>query len=273
MQRIPTHVSPPGRPSASIPLDCVPALNEVPEVAREARRSWGVGPTSRLNVERICKRLEIEVAIVSLGVPDGGAQGFLLPRTDGRFLIEVDPEPRNGWPDVAPPLRASLRRHRQRFLIAHELAHTLFYEGPSGGRRLVMDSPCQELFCDELARALLIPPEVAAELPLTPEGVVEIQRRFDVSMELALRGAVAAHGDSGAAWLLLHRDEKTLIQWTSAHRSLTSRALHALRKLAARAAREGCAVAGVIAPHRRARALYLPRREQVIVTWEQCVAG
>jgi hypothetical protein len=249
----------------------VPEATEIPAVAREARRAWGVGASSRFDVSRVCKRLGVDVSIVSLGVPEGGAQGFLLPRADGRFLIEVDPEPRSGWDAVSPHLRGSLKRHRERFLIAHELAHTLFYEdSPSGPQRMAFDSLRQEVFCDEMARALLVPPEVARTTPFTPEGVVKIQRRFDVSMELALRGIVSARNETGAAWLLLRRGEETLIQWTSATRSLTSRALGSLRKLAARAAQDRRTVAGIIAPKRRAHALYLPRRNQVIVTWQHC---
>jgi hypothetical protein len=252
----------------SISLHRVPEPDEIPEVARGVRRAWGIGPTSRFDVSRVCKRLGVDVSIVLLGVPDGGAQGFLLPQADGRFLIEVDAEPRSGWDTVSPRLRGSLKRHRERFLIAHELAHTLFYErSAEGPRRLAFDSSHQEAFCDELARALLVPPDVARAAPFTPEGVIEIQRRFDVSMELALRGIVAARDEPGAAWLLLRRDGETLIQWTSAARGLTKCALRALRRLAAQAARERRAVAGLIAPQRRAHALHLPSRDQVIVTW------
>jgi hypothetical protein len=208
--------------------------------------------------------------VLSMGVPDGGAQGFLIPKVNGRrFRIEVDPEPAAGWESVAPNLRKSLARHRTRFLVAHELAHTFFFaDGPTGPERVVFDSPGQETFCDELARALLVPHEAAVELPFTPEGVVELQRRFDVSMEVALRSAVAAHGETGVAWLLLQRDEETLVQWTSADRRLTSRALRALRRLAGRASRNGQAEADLMTPNHLAHALYLPRRKQVIVTWE-----
>lgn len=249
-------------------LDFVPALSEVPDVAGRARRAWGVGPLDRLDLDRVCESLDIEVSVLSLGVPDGGAQGFLVPRAGGRrFRIEVDPEPAGGWGSVAPDLRKALARHRKRFLVGHELAHTLFFaEGPAGPKRVVFDSPRQERFCDETARALLVPRAAAAAIPFAPEGVVALQRRFDVSVEVALRSAVAAHGDGGVAWLLLQRDEQTLVQWTSAERSLTTRALRALRRLAGRAFREEQAEADLVAPNQPARALYLPRREQVIVT-------
>lgn len=271
MQAKRAHVLPAKTARRGFSLPWVPETTEIPVVAREARRAWGVGVSSRLDVARVCKRLGVDVSIVSLGVPDGGAQGFLLPRADGGFRIEVDPEPRNGWDAVSPHLRDSLKRHRERFLIAHELAHTLFYEdGLSGPQRMAFDSSRQEIFCDEMARALLVPPDVARTAPFTPEGVVKIQRRFDVSMELALRSVVSAHNGSGAAWLLLRRGEETLIQWTSATRSLTSRALSTLKGLSKRAAQDRRAVTDIIASKRRAYALYLPRRNQVIVTWQHC---
>ncbi len=256
-------------------LHYVPEPDEVPAVARKARHAWGLGPASRLDIARVCRLLDIEVSFVSLDVPDGGAQGFLVPRANGRFRIEVDPEPPGGWQSVPPALRRPLARHRKRFLIAHELAHMFFYEdGPAGPQRVVFDSARQEAFCDEFARALLVPGEVAADLPFSPRSAVEIQRRFDVSMEVAVRASVAVHTDKGVAWLLLQRAGKTLVQWTSADRSLTAQALQALRTLAARACQDDSVEA--LAPIERAQALHLPKREQVIVTCESpgiCFGG
>lgn len=251
--------------SARLQLDHVPRLEEVATVARRARWAWGVSPTSRLDLRRVCERLDIEISVLPMGVPDGGPQGFLIPTLEGRFRIEVDPEPANGWQSVAPKLRRTLSRHRRRFLIAHELAHTLFYaEDPAGTKRLVHDSDRQEVFCDNLARALLVPPEVARATPFTPDGVAELQRRFDVSMELALRGAVAAH--DGIAWLLLVRHNELRVQWTSEQRRLTAQALPDLRRLAAEATREQRAQAELSGVERPARALYVAQRGQAIVT-------
>jgi hypothetical protein len=205
-----------------------------------------------------------------MGVPDGGAQGFLVPQEEGGFRIEVDPEPAGGWKSVAPGLRRSLERHRKRFLVAHELAHTLFFEaGPQGPRRLVLDGARQEEFCDEFARALLVPEEIAAQLPFAPESVVELQRRFDVSIELALRGLAAAH--DGIGWLLVQREDKTLIQWDSAGPNRTARSLGALRKLARRAAQTAGEVTMPLGRDGYGRALHLTGREQAIVTWRRSV--
>lgn len=250
---------------ADLSFDRVPGLDEIPEIARRARRAWGAEPSSRLDLTGICARLGIDIRVVSLQVPDGGAQGFLVPRPTGGFRIEIDPEPRGGWRTVLPSLRRQLERHRRRFLIAHELTHTLFYEGtPEGPRRLVLASSAQETFCDELARALLVPHEAAAALPFEPESVVELHRRFDVSIEVALRALVASHDQSATGWLLVYRSDETLVQWTSADRDHTATMLDALRQRVVpedprpqASARTNGAVG---------KALHLPRRNQLIVT-------
>lgn len=256
-------VAPGDRPRlARVPT---PAL--APELARAIRRACGLQQTSRLDLGRVCRHLDAEISVQGLDVPAGGAQGFLIPRPTGGFRIEVDPEPRHGWRGVAPGMRKTLERHRKRFLVAHELAHTLFYEdGPEGPRRRVFDSEPQERFCDELARALLVPAAAAAALPFTPRGIVAAQRRFDVSMQVAMRGVVAARPRDGAAWLLLRRRGETLVQWGSTDRSLTRRLLDDLRRLAAHAFDGDGVEASLEGVARRAQALHLPGRAQVIVT-------
>jgi hypothetical protein len=166
-----------------------------------------------------------------------------------------------------PPLRSSLRRHRSRFLVCHELAHTLFYRlGSAGPERLVFDSSRQEAFCDELACSLLIPPAVARERFFGPAAIVKLQRQFDVSMELAVRSAVAAHSGRGVAWLLLRRAERTLVQWTSADQGHTARALRPLRGLVERAACSTSGSAQSAGTAFTADALFLHSRSQAIVT-------
>lgn len=247
-------------------LDHVPAPDEVAGLAARLRQAWGVAPGARLAVEEICAHFGIKVEERSLGGRRGGTQGLLLPERRG-FSIEIDPEPRGGWSGVAPAQRHLLRRHRSRFLLCHELAHTLFYRcDRNGPQRLVLDSAAQETFCDELARSLLVPGEAARALPFRPAAIVRLQRHFDVSMEVAIRSAVAAHSQRGAAWLLLRRGESTLVQWTSADRSLTARVLAGLRSLVESAAGSSSGRARSTIPSLRAEALFLPCRCQAIVT-------
>lgn len=247
-------------------LHHVPEPSEVAGLAARLRLSCGLEADTPLDIDQICCRIGVDVKERSLGGARGGTQGLLLPNRHG-FSIEVDPEPRGGWPGVAAPLRSSLHRHRTRFLVCHELAHTLFYCRDAGGpSRLVFDSARQEAFCDELARSLLVPPAVALTQPFGPTGIVKLQRRFDVSMEVAVRSAVAAHSDRRMAWLVLRRGQETRIQWTSADQKRTAKALASLRALVDRAAGSADGSAQSTGSAFRANALFLGSRQQAIVT-------
>jgi len=261
-----TTVAPVAPNEGTVLLQRVPGLCEAPAIATLLRRSWGSCETAPLDLDRACAHLEVETMERSLGAASGGAQGFLVPRRDGGFRAEIDPEPRCGWKLVSPDARAALRRHRRRFLLCHELAHTVFYErGSAPPHRVVPGDQRQEAFCDELARALLVPRVAAAELPLSPESVVTLQHRYDVSMEIALRSLVAAHGEA-VGWLLLWRERSIRIQWTSAEQQLTAEALTAIRSLAERAVRMGKASAHPKTASGPTDAVFLEQRDQVLVT-------
>jgi len=248
-----------------IELDRVPDCRAAPAIAAQMRCSWGVGAGARFDVDAVCSRLGIDLDERRLGGRRGGAQALLIPHSSG-FSIEVDPEPGGDWP-VEAGLRRSLRRHRRRFLVCHELAHTLFYRpSEDGPRRLVFDSPRQEAFCDELARSLLVPEEIARSLPFRPASIVELQQRFDVSMEVAVRSAVTADGHRGAAWLFLRQSGKSRVQWTSADHGRTAHALANLQRLIERAASSSSGTARLTAPTLSADALFLASRRQAIVT-------
>src|SRR5258707_15470842 len=144
MPSAPLPIRPRNTEHQEIRLGQVPEPSEVPDIARRARKAWELRPRAKLDLRRICGNLGIEVSVVSLEVPEGGAQGFLIPRPGG-FLVEIDPEPRGGGQSGPPPLPSQLGRPRKRFLIAPQLAHTLFYEDhPTGPRPLVPGSPRQD---------------------------------------------------------------------------------------------------------------------------------
>jgi hypothetical protein len=244
-------------------LERVPGPDQAPAVADRMRRHCGLDTTSPIDLDELCRVLRIDASEVDLGAAKGGLQGLLMPHHGGRFSAEIDPEPRRGWATVDPDSIAALRRHRRRFLLCHEAAHTLFYETGAKPFRLAPNSQRQETFCDEVARALLVPPMAAAELPFCPDSVVKVQRRFDVSMQVAIRSVTTAH--AAQAWLLLSgRNHDLKVQWTSADRDLTGRALPKLRvlaRLARRMARTGrCARSGDLC------ARFLEDRGQLIVT-------
>ncbi len=86
-------------------------------------------------------------------------------------------------------------RLRQRFSLAHELGHTLFYDRENGEIRPRKDSPRGdnlEHACHKAASMILIPSKVLnQELkrhpPADAGSVVKLANRFEVSMEVMLR--------------------------------------------------------------------------------------
>jgi hypothetical protein len=123
-------------------------------------------------------------------------------------IFEIDVIPRNelreartvqvGADAVAIEYNPSRPRHRVRFSIAHEIAHTLFgdvarepryrhnpAEGPPDGWQL-------EMLCNVAAAELLMPTEVLGELgekPLPIEDLMGLRATFGVSAEVLLRRA------------------------------------------------------------------------------------
>jgi hypothetical protein len=192
-----------------------------PEVARRLAaevRARLAAAGRPLDLSRCCKAAGARVRTARLGVPEGGCEAFLIPQSDG-FRIVVDPTPRAGWRGTAPAARKVVARHRRRFRIAHELAHTFFYwreDDREPFRALAHRSDAEELFCDTFARHLLVaPPRRAA----TAKGIVALHRRFDVSVELAARAATEVHGSSIAVWRWDSPDEGRRaalhVQWSS----------------------------------------------------------
>jgi hypothetical protein len=112
-----------------------------------------------------------------------------------RFLLEVNPVPRQGWGSLKARERSRLARHRRRFRIAHELGHICFFDRQSGRgpRRKQPWTESEEQWCDDFARSLLVPEAVARTLPGTADSVFDLQARFDVSLEVAARALAGTH--------------------------------------------------------------------------------
>ena len=109
-------------------------------------------------------------------------------------------------------------RVRRRFSLAHEIAHTLFYEFRDGAMRPVRKAPrgdSLETACHQGARLLLVPQRsLTRELqrikwPVGAEAVIELSRRFDVSVEVMLRRLheVGAFKVAETALILVRRIE------------------------------------------------------------------
>src|SRR5207248_9961660 len=103
----------------------IPSCDRARELARLVRSN--LSRSRRLDIRGVCKRLGIEVKRVDLGAARGGREGLLIPLRRNRFRIVVDPTPPGDW-DVDHSAGSALGRQRWRFRVAHELAHTFFYE-------------------------------------------------------------------------------------------------------------------------------------------------
>jgi Zn-dependent peptidase ImmA (M78 family) len=107
-----------------------------------------------------------------------GQHGILIPTTDG-FVLKLD---------------SRLSRVRQRSILAHELAHTFFYDisssPPSKIWSLTISAKQEEQWCDEFAGEILMPAK-ALEKVIVENGLpgmktfVRILDEFEVSPEFA----------------------------------------------------------------------------------------
>src|SRR5579871_457590 len=124
-------------------------------------------------------------------IPIGG----LSCRTSG-FVVYLRDLTRKGPLEV--PVGASLEDRprlntRQRFTLAHELAHTLLFS-PSDPPELRRDAPTAaklESLCHRAARRLLLPPTLVARemkrrVNLESADILDLARIFDVSPEVVL---------------------------------------------------------------------------------------
>jgi hypothetical protein len=198
-------------------LDRVPSVAEVPPLVETLRTQSGVTPEGVVDLRRICRSLRVSAHQAPLAAADGGQDAMLVPLPGNRFEITVDPSPKGGWRRVPKPLRTELKRHRYRFRIGHELAHTFFYSRDADRpRRVVFDSTEQEEFCDAFARELLVPRHRAARAKPTARALLKLQASCDVSLELAARALSAAHEEIAVGlWFMPPGASVPQLQWSA----------------------------------------------------------
>jgi len=250
----------------------VPPKAAVRQIAAALRFNWGIEEDAKLDLGGILETLCIEMVLSDLGGAEGGPQGLLTPLSEGGYRIEVDPSSPQGWRPANAALREEVSRHRIRFVAAHEIAHTLFYwQGRGGPERLVGDSREQERFCDALAAALLVPPTAAEQMALHPQSVVELHEHFDVSIEVAARALVDAHGD-GVAWLMIVPEDASepWVQWGAERSSEAVGPWGMLSRLAAKVRQSDAVAEGRLrwrsGRQTLARGQFLAERRQLVVT-------
>jgi hypothetical protein len=157
-----------------------------------------------------------EVVDRDLAAGGDGCQALLIPLRADRFRIVVDVTPRDGWAGVAASVRGEVADHRRRFRVGHELGHTFFYSRKPDAlpRRILEGSDREERFCDEFARALLLPTRVAKECR-SLKGLVRVQARYAVSLELAARTLAETSSTELALFYWDAATGRPGVQWTN----------------------------------------------------------
>jgi uncharacterized protein DUF955 len=171
------------------------------------------------DLDGFCAGAGVAVAHRRLRAAVGGVEATLTPLDGNRFGVVVDPEPAGGWPRIDVLLRTDLARQRYRFRLAHELAHTLFYDrSGTRPRRRFPVTAAEEAFCDRYARALLLPDDALANRIVTPAEVLRVQRQYDVSLELCVRAFAEVHSRGFFGLLVANGPSAPVLrpQWVSA---------------------------------------------------------
>lgn len=186
-------------------------------------------PLLDLALDRVCRSARAVVNRERLGAARGQTEALLIPLSDDRFAIAVDPTPPGGWRGVDRALRTELARHRLRFRVGHELGHTFFYaRGRGEPRRAVADNAAQEAFCDEFARALLVPYGVAARVRCDAIGLLALHREYDVSVHVAARALAASHPKARIQVWWQPDGKQIRLQFASGHSPATADVAHRL---------------------------------------------
>jgi Zn-dependent peptidase ImmA (M78 family)/transcriptional regulator with XRE-family HTH domain len=164
-----------GLPSLSPPtgeslLGQVATTGEAESAAARLRNKWGLGTDP---IENLCEEIENhEVRVVLVPVEDRRFSGWSCRLVNGPPVVVV-----NG---ANPPMNV----FRQRFTLAHELAHSCC--------ELVGDSPRCERLANRFAGALLVPEEAARS---------ELARHRARATEMILNPLKEKWGMSWAAWV------------------------------------------------------------------------
>ncbi len=130
-------------------LIAVPSPEAAPGIAASVLEHLGLAPQDGRDLEAIFSALGWLVRSEPMGARDGRHEAMLIPRSDGGFVVFVDP-------DLTPAERAASSSPAtiRRLRLAHELGHCLFYSATSPPRRAIPVTPAEEQFCDAFARAL-----------------------------------------------------------------------------------------------------------------------
>lgn len=178
---------------SGIELDCAPRFDDAEKLAARIRHAL-VDETRALVVRYACEAARVRVLKHPLRVGQRRRTAMLVPTKRG-FTALVDSAL---WRDAATSEPG--RRHL-RFVLAHELGHTLFYRPGSPPTRTGLPGRPEERFCHQFATWLLVPLAAAQRAPLDPEGLYALAGRYDVSLRAAAWAVARARPELTVLWL------------------------------------------------------------------------
>ena len=170
-------------------------------ITAQARGLHGRSADSPVNLGRIGRKLGIRIETGRIGGPSGRCG--LLSRDDNSWWIRVDD-------------RQSLRR--QRFGIAHEIAHALYIEFGLGRPNSKSEYWILEEACNRVAVEILVPQEGRPSRTVSPENLPGLLRgliqRWLLSQESAAKLiCVDAVNDCAVAGIS-KIDNTALVRWS-----------------------------------------------------------
>lgn len=168
----------------SIPLVAIPKTPDAVAGLAQRVRLRAERETTRVDLDGICKASSIDVEVRAM--ENTTIESLLIPSMSGGFSVIVREQAIRGY-------STSNTAHRLRFRVAHEIAHSLFYDDGFPPRRAIRHSPEEELFCDEFARALLVPQERVMDVR-DASRIFALRDELDVSLQLVAH-AVCRHSN------------------------------------------------------------------------------
>jgi hypothetical protein len=186
----------------------------------EARRATGT-QDGRLDLRRACDAATVQVLRQKLIVGNRRHTAMLVPSTNG-FRVIIDPYVWQQSPN------SDRTRQRVRYLVAHELGHTLFYQPGTPPKRAFPADADEERFCHRFAMSFLVPPSALEQTPLEGPTLFELTDRFDVTLRTAATSLALAHRDLTILWLVPgphpHRGGELAlrVQWGASNRYIAA---------------------------------------------------
>lgn len=170
-----------------------PALNEAERLAGSIREALAADERP-LTLRAACEAARVRVLQQQLRVGTRHHPAMLVPVEHG-FNAIVDCAI---WRDAESSERG---RRRLRFMLAHELGHTLFYRRGHPPTRSSAPDRAEERFCHRFATSLLIPTAAARRTPVDPQGLHALAGRYDVTLRAAAWALARANRELSLLWL------------------------------------------------------------------------